>query len=152
MQWFPNWRRSLLTAALLAGVGCSSQSSDRPQTVPVSGVVTYQGRPVEGATVTLHPRSPGLHSAIGRTNSEGRFQLRTFADHDGAVPGEYDVTVSAFAVTIDSWDGDSPPPEDYQPSPAKQLVPTKYGNARTSGLTASIDSEKANELLLKLED
>ena len=86
----------------LAGCGEDPGVTDRPATVPVSGVVTLGGNPVEGATVTFHAGVPAPgqtaqgNSAVGQTDAEGRFQLKTFEANDGAVPGEYVVTISKY--------------------------------------------------------
>jgi hypothetical protein len=67
-------------------------------TFPVSGRVTAGGRPVAGASVTLHTYNPETEkfaaTAEGRTDEMGRFQLTTYAKFDGVPAGEYAVTVT----------------------------------------------------------
>ncbi len=83
-------------AALLLGVicGCGAKPSAG---IKVSGVVTLDGVPVEGAKVTYNSTS-GQAPAMGVTDAKGKFQLTTFdlktlKEMDGASPGEYKVTV-----------------------------------------------------------
>ena len=81
-----------LTAALLvSGSGCSGGAGRPVKTV---GLITLDGQPVAGATVTFHPETKQQsHVATGLTDEEGAFQLQTFAPDDGALPGDYKVTV-----------------------------------------------------------
>jgi hypothetical protein len=81
----------LLAMALLAsGSGCGGPAKP----VKVEGVVTLDGKPVKGATVTLFPQDGAAHSASGFTDPGGVFRLTTYSVGDGAIPGDYKVTVT----------------------------------------------------------
>jgi hypothetical protein len=81
----------LFIAATSLLVGCSGRS-ERPTTVPVRGRLTYQGKPVAGATVAfLAPGAPRI--AVGKTDDNGEFRLMTFTPDDGAIVGTHIVTV-----------------------------------------------------------
>jgi hypothetical protein len=87
-------------AAVLLGVGCGSKANNF---VKVSGIVTLDGAPVADAKVTYYPSS-GEAPALGIADSAGRFQLSTFdlkslKSNDGALPGEYRVTVEMPSPT-----------------------------------------------------
>jgi hypothetical protein len=77
---------------LLWVVGCGA--GGKP--VKTEGVVTLDGKPLDGATVEFHPDPPGKgsHIAAGRTGGDGTFHLTTFNTGDGAMPGTYKVLVS----------------------------------------------------------
>ena len=77
-----------LTVLLGAAVGCDGRRSP----VPVSGTVTLDGKPVEGATVTFHllGDDPDGRLATGQTDKTGTFHL----NGDGARPGEYKVVIT----------------------------------------------------------
>jgi len=60
--------------------------------VPVTGVVTVDGKPVEGATVTFITED-GKQSASGQTDSSGNFSLSD-SGKPGARPGSYKVIVT----------------------------------------------------------
>jgi hypothetical protein len=75
----------LLLVAALALTGCGSSL------VKTEGVVTLDGQPVEGATVTFMTED-GKQTSVGATDASGKFQLFT-ADKPGALPGSYKVTV-----------------------------------------------------------
>ncbi len=83
---------SLFSLAVLGFVaGCNSNSN--PPTIPVSGTVTLDSKPVSGAMVMFIP-SEGGQSASGTTDSSGKYVLGTFVGGDGAMKGSYGVTVT----------------------------------------------------------
>ena len=123
--------------ALATMLGCGrSTDTDRPRTVPVLGTVTHNGQPLAGASVTFL-RTDGQPSAVGRTDSNGRYSLTTFEPGDGAIPGEYGVQVVKYE------EPDSPP-EDGETPPLKSLIPEKYTTVANSGLTATVGEGGGN--------
>src|SRR5437868_13995299 len=81
-------------SVLLSAYGCGSSGGNLPKTVPATGVVTLDGKPVDGAQVVLVPPEGSTTGAFGVTDSGGHFSLRAFEQKDGAIPGEYKVQVS----------------------------------------------------------
>src|SRR5436305_14453351 len=81
-------------SVLLSAYGCGSSGHNLPKTVPATGVVTLDGKPVDGAQVVLVPAGQEITGASGVTDSSGRFSLRAYPEKDGAIPGEYKVQVS----------------------------------------------------------
>ncbi len=77
----------LLCPALLTTAGCGG-----PGLSKVQGVVTLDGAPLSGATVSFMPVGQG-RAAAGMTDGDGSFQLTTFRTDDGALPGDYRVIV-----------------------------------------------------------
>jgi hypothetical protein len=134
-------------------IGCSQTGPDRPKTYPVSGKVTLNGEPVEGATVAFQAAK---YSASGTTDASGTYKLTTFAAGDGAVPGEYKVAVTKLeggaapagaaggsgGLASGDLAADYEAPKEVEgtaePSPPKSQLPAKYANAETSGLTATV--------------
>jgi hypothetical protein len=78
-------RLTPLLLITLVLVGCAAKP------VPVSGMVTLGGTPVEGATVVF-VTADGTNAANGYTDSAGMFSLSTGA-LVGAYPGDYKVIV-----------------------------------------------------------
>jgi hypothetical protein len=74
---------------LAGGGGCGGR--ERP--VKVEGVLTLDGNPLSGATVTFVPAAEGRRPASGFTDASGTFHLTTYNTGDGALPGEYKITV-----------------------------------------------------------
>src|SRR5262245_41415792 len=91
--------RWLLTAAYVAGLGlCAAGcgSDGRKPVFPVSGKVTWDGRPARGATVVFHPVTDNGPDAVrprGKVNADGSLEVTTYAAKDGAPAGEYKLTV-----------------------------------------------------------
>jgi hypothetical protein len=146
-----------------AGCGGASGAANREKTIPVTGKVTYNGEPVADATVTLVPDAPppdaiGKRAAFGRTDSSGRFSLRTFEPDDGAVPGKYKVTVTKYEVSssgaVATSEEDYVPPEEMEEdsAPPKSLLPEVYSKANSTTLTADVADGAAITLDLELKD
>ncbi|HOM17966.1 MAG TPA: hypothetical protein PLQ00_11595 [Thermoguttaceae bacterium] len=133
--------------AVVAGLeGCGS---GRPKTIPVTGVVTLDGKPIEGANVTFYPdtgESAGAGSqqkkadatvrpATGTTDKDGKFTLKTFEPGDGALPGKYKVAiikkeVTGFLADKDGLSGGIAPEGVKE----KWIIPQKYADPNKSGL------------------
>jgi hypothetical protein len=90
MRMFKPWLLLglFLCPVLLATAGCGNQSLNK-----VEGVVTLDGVPLSGATVSFMPVEQG-RAAAGMTDSAGNFRLTTFRTDDGALAGDYRVIVA----------------------------------------------------------
>ncbi len=91
--------RSFLIALLLAAVGCGN--SNRPTTVRVSGVVTFDGQPPKhrgGLFFAPLSVAEGYPKRGGRALFEldGKFAATSFEEGDGLVPGTYRVRVESW--------------------------------------------------------
>jgi hypothetical protein len=133
----------LLPLLCLLITGCNS--GGRAPTYPVSGTVIMNDKPLEGAAVVFVPTegATGQEAAAAVTDAEGKYTLRANA-------GEYRIKVSKF-------DGKKPSKEeqekyisyeeeqkmqfgDDKPTPpARNLLPAKYGDDSTSGLTYTVN-------------
>ena len=147
----------VVSCAALMFTGCGKSEDDGlPSRIRASALVTYQGQPVSGAHVTFAPDSGTGKPAFGSTDARGVAKLTTFALKDGAVAGEYTVTVSKMH------------PEDDGPAPANpgmpsgvgrqtsakviDLLPRKYKSRKTSGLAAKVVSGEKNSFKFELLD
>jgi hypothetical protein len=147
---------SLLSLILIALAGCSGESN--PTTYPVTGTVTYKGQPVPNASVILSPKagvSETAKGAAGKTDAEGKFSLTTFTAGDGALPGTYEVAVTAYPAEAEEAapadaSGDYVELSDEEgmydggtdaPPPPKNLLPQKYAMPATSGLEHTVAAE-----------
>lgn len=142
--------------ALSGSQGCSGGKEGDPNGRLVSGTVTYQGKPVEGASVTF--TSPTA-SAFGLTDSEGKFKLTT-AGGDKISLGDYKVAIvkketPPLVAAPSNPDEYVPPDPNAAPSPSaapKDLLPARYGDAAKSGLTAPVTADGKNEFEFALTD
>ncbi|MHB8901740.1 MAG: carboxypeptidase-like regulatory domain-containing protein [Thermoguttaceae bacterium] len=131
----------LTIGALVLSVGCTPPKPDRPTTYPVSGTVTYKGEPVADANLNFQ-LADGSSFSLAKTDASGKYELMTYEAGDGALPGDYKVSISKFeatAATEAASEADYvPPAEGAEPAASKSLLPDKYRNPETSGLTAKV--------------
>jgi len=137
----------LFVLAIIAGCGQGAGEG----TSPVSGTVTQKGSPVEGAIVSFVPASEGGENAVGVTDAAGKYILTTRKKDDGALPGQYKVSITKYDKPKETAATSAPLPEgelsspDYkgeapETPPAKNLLPSKYASSDTSGLSATVNS------------
>lgn len=128
-----------------AWLGCGSAGSHLPKTVPATGVVTLDGKPVDGAQVVIVPAGDGKNGANAVTDASGRFALRAYPEKDGAIPGDYKVQVSkTVEVKLPGkLDGGDAVRFDYG-------VPGKYTTADKSGLKVTIPEAGIKDIKLEL--
>lgn len=155
-----NFATPVLLAALLAIAGCSASPS-LEGTVPASGTVTQADAPVDGATVIFAPvnaSGPNANrAASGITDASGHFTLQTLKPGDGAMPGDYKVSITKKETVGKEYtteEANAYYNEHKQPPPApevKHLLPEKYARPSSSGLTASVKAGDKNEFTFNLE-
>jgi hypothetical protein len=142
----------LALSALLALPGCGGGDetpANRPKPVPVSGTVLYNQKPVAGATVVFHPDGHS-HAATAQTDNAGKYSLRTFAPNDGAVPGEYKVTVGK--IEAPSGGEEQETQVDAPPTKQSSLLPERYASPASSDLKASVTQGGDNKFDFDLKD
>jgi hypothetical protein len=78
--------------------GCGEKKLSQSPTYPVKGKVLFNGEPARYVIVRFEPTDNKGVEASGRTDQDGKFELRTYSNDswDGAVPGTYKVTIEAF--------------------------------------------------------
>lgn len=113
--------------------------------VPVSGVITYQEKPLAGAAVTFFPTGQNaVRAAYALTDDSGQYQLMTpisgisAKNSLGAIPGTYRVIVSHLIMP----DGSPVPRElttaDAIEKGAAETLPSKYSDEQRSILKAEV--------------
>jgi hypothetical protein len=92
--------RPLAVLALVALVpACAGDgAADKPRRHPTRGSLTYNGQPARGARVTLHPLPLEGNDwrtvrPMAQVEADGSFQLNSYDLKDGAVTGDYALTV-----------------------------------------------------------
>ncbi|WP_010584765.1 transthyretin-like family protein [Schlesneria paludicola] len=94
--------------AVIVASGCSNSELIPPKTVPVSGSVTYKGKPAAGVRVKFHPQfNIGKLDFVpyGETGADGKYVLSTGKPGNGAPKGEYLVTLEMPYIGVDPQDG-----------------------------------------------
>jgi hypothetical protein len=112
----------------------------RPKTYPASGRVLWNGEPAAGVIVSLDAKSHRL-SAVGMSDSTGRFTLKTFKPGDGAAAGEHDVRLEK--IEVQGYTADNQPIE-------VSVMPPQYADSKTSGLTATVLEKGTNEFTFEV--
>ena len=141
-------KRNLLLLTVVAfATGCGNSG---PATAPVSGTVTYNGKPVPNAHVSFVPSDASRRAAEGLTDTSGRFILGTFSANDGAIVGKYKIGVIANGPPRPAkpGEGSGMPGETM---PGEPVIPKKYFSPETSGLEHEVKSGR-NSVELTLKD
>ena len=131
----------LFLAAAVSMVGCGD---GKLRTEPVRGVVTLDGVPLEGASVSFIPKNEGEGIAsFGLTDANGEYRLQTLAGRvdAGTLPGEYTVTISKFrAVPTGRMRACENSGELYEDTDSVIYFPgmEKYASSRTTPFSATV--------------
>ena len=124
-----------LFAIVVCMAGCGQ---NLPETAGVHGRITYDGIPIAAdlknsveCEICFWP-DDGRRPARGDIDGDGHYVLTSFAKGDVAIPVKYTVTIKAVKVHPPSG---GPHAED---SWLEWLVPRRYADQATSGLTAIV--------------
>lgn len=151
--------RSWLVLALFGvalAIGCSGEGSVEG-VVPVSGTVTQKGAPLAGASVGFAPTGEGGKAASGKTDATGRFKLTTLKADDGALPGDYSVTVSKTELVGKQYTQEEANQyynehKKSPPSPEiKKLVAEKFSKIDATPLKATVKKGDKNDFTFDVE-
>lgn len=127
------WRGSVLLAVLAIGCG----AADRPQLAPLTGTVTYNGKPLESGMIIFTPDKG--RAASGRVRAGEIVDVGTFEPNDGAPVGNLKITVM-----------DAPP--QGMEEKKESIVPAKYNSFETSELSVGVYAGKPNTVTVELTD
>lgn len=136
-------RRVLRASFFALGLAVLSMSGCGPGTgvVPVQGTVKFEGSTLPKGTVRFYPKTGG-RPAIGQIQSDGSYKLGTKVAGDGALPGEYLVTIEASETNTVGQAPSSLEEEltmGQAKTTVKYLVPPKYASKDNSGLTRTVE-------------
>lgn len=123
--------------------GCGGAKQGQLPTAPVSGQVMYRGAPLTHGTIKFIPvQSSGeaVRVAYGTLDAEGRYRLGTYAQSDGAVLGNYHVTVEVREASAADEAAAKAAMERGVTAPprAKSSIPRRYADPNTAGLSAHV--------------
>lgn len=110
------WRGPVLATIVFvpfvwASTGCSSTYPDLPPLGEVSGTVTLDDKPLEGAIVVFEPDT--TRSSNARTDAEGKYELMFNTTVRGAAIGKHKVKISRRGDPL---------------AGGRETVPTKYND------------------------
>jgi hypothetical protein len=110
--------------------GCSEP---RIPVFPVSGKVSFQGKPPVGAQVILHRTDTAPENdvtPVGIVQVDGSFKVSAYDVGDGAPQGEYVATVEWFKIVENPGGGGGRGPN---------VIPAKYASSKTSPVKVSVN-------------
>lgn len=153
-----------IAASAVLVSGCAKDTGHRKTT----GVVTYNGEPVEGATVVFIPQVQGGASGSAMTDAQGAYSATSGSVGEGLLPGEYKVTISKRETVVDpdqaAYEAGEITYDELQErnrakglsgtGPAgESLVPEIYSNAAATPLTITVTDDAAkNKFDFDLKD
>jgi hypothetical protein len=152
----------LAVCGLVAMTSCGTDDAFGKR-YAVYGTVTYNESPLENGLISFIPDDPKGVGASG-VIEKGSYTLSTGGEKDGARPGKYKVTITAkedatakakadFEKEAKGSDPGRIPGQFIAKAQAKakSLIPTGYGDTRTTTLTAEV-KEQSNSIDFKLSD
>ena len=126
-------------------IGCNSKGI---KTDVVTGKVTFNDEPLEGASVRFSPVKQGAGNlGYGATDKDGVYKLQTLLGNPdaGTTPGEYIVTVSkSFNVGTGKFQ-QSPGKDPIEIMDPVEMIPDQYSNAQKSEMRYMVIAGKKNE-------
>ncbi len=133
----------------------TAMRNGKPDMVPIRGEVVYNGKPLAEGNVVYLPATPGQgRQATGAIQPDGSFVMTTLKKGDGVMHGDYRIVVYAY----EPHPGEPTSREQHE-ALAKSgenergfLIPEKYTNPATSGLTDKVDQSHPGVKRIELND
>jgi hypothetical protein len=138
--------------ALLCVLAAGCGRGDRAELAAVSGTVNYAGSPLPSGTIIFE--TAGARPAVGKIEAGRIVEVTTYEPGDGVPVGRHKVSIQSVSDARAVGGGASPADSNADPATymaTASLIPQKYGNPETSGLTAEVNAGETNELSFDLE-
>lgn len=133
---------------LLSGCGGVEADYDKLGLVEISGTVTLDGNPLEGAVVMFF--TPEETFCYGRTDSSGYYTLKLNSEKTGVIPGDKLVRISTTASTgeeegggVAEGEGDDEDP-DAKKGAKEERVPECYNKKSKLQVTVTESDSSFN--------
>ncbi len=135
----------VLATFSIASSGCGSGAKIE-KVVPASGVLKFQGKPLEGYKLTFEP-SGERQSATAISDADGKFVLGTNRPGDGAATGKHKVAIVFISEKVEG----EPGREVFKTISPKYKVPKNYEDSKASGLEIEIPTSGTSSLDIDLK-
>lgn len=153
-------------------VGCSSDTLDVPETIPVRGTILLKGEPLKKASVVFSntQSKPNNATANATTDELGKFELTSYfgakTERKGVLPGTYTVTVLKMMppgdMTVEEYQAKVAETDkivsaggvltqEQTPPELKQIIPRQYSNVTVSKLQAKVVAGQENNFQFDLK-
>lgn len=143
--------RFVFCLLVLIAVGCGG-NADRSSTAPVSGTVTFDGQPLVSGTITFE--TAGSRPASGVIKEGTILNVTTYEPNDGVPVGLHKVSITSTETekkAVMANPGETAAFDPNYMGGGNSLIPPKYTNPGTSGLTVKINSGSDNVVRFALE-
>lgn len=107
-----------------------------PQLGQVSGTITLNGTPFQGASVTFIPQEGTNVTSTGHSDQNGRYTMHLTFREKGVVVGHHDVTIE-YSPTDRFTEVSA---DSNQATKSSNVIPSKY--AKRGELTANVQPGK----------
>jgi len=141
---------ALLWAALVPLAGCGRDY--KQQLAPLTGTVTYKGKPVVGAFMTFLPPDTALRPAIARTDASGNYVMETYEPRDGASVGSGLLAISLRGPSKKIKPGMGEAALEQLADAGDPSIPIKYFSHEKSGLKFDVKARTNNRYDIELVD
>ncbi|WP_437186971.1 carboxypeptidase-like regulatory domain-containing protein [Planctomicrobium sp. SH668] len=128
------WIKQSFLIITICFTGCSQGLNDQPELGEVVGTITYEGKPLSGASITFIPVDG--RPASGKADAEGKYELTYIRTTKGCKIGKSKVEITTGKEGEDEIEQEG---DDYVQKPTKggpPSIPAKY-NVMTE-LTADV--------------
>jgi len=125
LRWLATAVAPVALSVVAMATGCGKAGPERVPVFPVEGAVTFEGKPIPGAMIVLHPKhgaSADLPTPRASVVKDGSFRFTTYDAGDGVPAGDYVATVAWYKLTRNG--------NEVQAGP--NVLPPRYSNAMTS--------------------
>ena len=146
---------AFLALGIVFAVGCAKEKGYKK----VTGKVTMDGQPLEGASLMFWPQATDGESGGGKTGADGTFSVTSSGSQKGdtgLLPGDYKVTIRKYAdiddpdqkafeageITYDELQERKAKKGAYsKASAAELLTPQKFARDDSTPLTVTVSSD-----------
>lgn len=130
------WAAAMLLLVAVVS-GCTSRREPEIiETYPITGTVTYKGKPLANILVIFHPANGQGRPGASRTDANGHFPCpTTHRESDGVIPGPHTVTIANIQPTVADSAVATGSPGGSTP---KVKFPAKYEEIATSPLKVDV--------------
>ncbi|MDR1491768.1 MAG: carboxypeptidase-like regulatory domain-containing protein [Planctomycetaceae bacterium] len=134
-------------------IGCKKTDPRKAGLVSASGTITYNGSPLDGATIVFMPKESAKQGAGALSDASGKFALTTVSDNDGAYSGEYTVYIlKEEPLQISDAEALEYSRQGKTPPKPKSLIPVKYTNPDQPLINFTIPAAGEKNLIIELKD
>lgn len=139
-------RQTLILSLILAMIAAVASGCSKPrrELAPLTGKVTFEGKPLQFGSVTMEHSSG--QPATAAIQSDGTFAMATIGEGEGAAVGKWRVRIGCN----EAQDPAKRPAPGQPAIPGKSLIPERYASFDLSGLVVDVRPGRNEPIVLSL--